>query len=120
MLITFIYEHTIAHFYTSSHIFWHRSELFICSKLWNEHHAPSDVCSALQNTLKNLGLEYLDLYLMHWPFAFKREHPHHFPEVIPKPQVRGLNITKMKKFLIKTLTWQRQNAKIKKNFIFLD
>lgn len=59
----------------------------MCSKLWNEHHDPADVGLALRNTLSNLGLDYLDLFLMHWPFAFKRVHPDHFPQVIPKTQV---------------------------------
>ena len=72
--------------------------MFICSKLWNEYHAPSDVCSALQNTLKNLGLEYLDLYLMHWPFAFKREHPNQFPDVMPKPEVNKYSIITREEF----------------------
>ena len=68
----------------------HRSDIFVCSKLWNEHHNPNDVEAALQNSLTNLGLEYLDLFIMHWPFAFKREHPHTFPPVLPKLKVNIL------------------------------
>ncbi|KAJ5242019.1 uncharacterized protein N7469_000346 [Penicillium citrinum] len=48
-----------------------RSELFVTSKLWNNKHHPEDVAPALQQTLDDLGLEYLDLFLMHWPAAFK-------------------------------------------------
>ena len=47
--------------------------MFIVSKLWNEFHKPDDVEPALRQSLMNLGLEYLDLYLMHWPFAFERQ-----------------------------------------------
>ncbi len=45
-----------------------RSELFITSKLWNDKHTPRDVRPALEKSLKDLGLDYLDLYFIHWPF----------------------------------------------------
>ena len=48
--------------------------MFVASKLWNEFHKPEDVEPALRQSLTNLGLEYLDLFLMHWPFAFERQH----------------------------------------------
>ena len=49
-----------------------REEIFVTSKLWNNKHHPEDLDQAVQLSLDDLGLEYLDLFLMHWPVAFKR------------------------------------------------
>ncbi|CAF1187680.1 unnamed protein product [Adineta steineri] len=49
-----------------------REDLFITTKLWNQHHVPEDVEWAIHESLKKLRLDYIDLYLMHWPVAFKK------------------------------------------------
>ena len=48
-----------------------REDVWITSKLWCDKHAPEDVIPALKQTLADLRLDYLDLYLVHWPVALK-------------------------------------------------
>ena len=50
-----------------------RDELWVTSKLWNDSHAPGAARRAFETSLRDLRLEYLDLYLIHWPF------PNHHP-----------------------------------------
>ena len=50
-----------------------REELWITSKLWNNAHARDQTVDALKKTLQDLHLQYLDLYLIHWPVAVKPE-----------------------------------------------
>ena len=50
-----------------------RDEVWITSKLWNDKHGENDVIPSCEKSLKDLQLDYLDLYLVHWPF------PNHHP-----------------------------------------
>lgn len=48
-----------------------REDIFVTSKLWNSNHRPERIGPAFDGTLDRLGLDHLDLYLMHTPFAFQ-------------------------------------------------
>lgn len=50
-----------------------RDQLWITSKLWNDSHSPEAVEAACALSMKSLGVDYLDAYLVHWPF------PNHHP-----------------------------------------
>jgi len=46
-------------------------ELFPVLQLWSTFHKKESVVPHCKQTLANFGLDYIDLYLIHWPFAFK-------------------------------------------------
>src|SRR6201988_689173 len=48
-----------------------REDIFVTTKLWNSNHRPERVEPAFEASLDRLGLKYLDLYLIHTPFAFQ-------------------------------------------------
>jgi alcohol dehydrogenase (NADP+) len=48
-----------------------REDIFVTTKLWNSNHRPERVEPAFEASLDRLGLNYLDLYLIHTPFAFQ-------------------------------------------------
>lgn len=48
-----------------------REDFWVTSKLWNSDHLRADVMPALKRTLEDLRLDYLDLYLVHWPVAHR-------------------------------------------------
>src|SRR4051795_306644 len=48
-----------------------RDELWVTSKLWNTYHAHAHVRPPVERSLRDLGLDYLDLYLIHFPIALE-------------------------------------------------
>lgn len=62
-----------------------RSDMFITTKLWNTYHSPPDVVPSCKKSLANLNLDYVDLYLVHWPLSYKKD------SIMAAPVTEGLN-----------------------------
>nr|WP_282116498.1 aldo/keto reductase [Cellulophaga baltica] len=73
-----------------------RNDLWVTSKLWNASHGEENVVPALNQTLEDIQLDYLDLYLIHWPVALKKgtEMPEKASDFIPLSEVPLTNTWK--------------------------
>lgn len=85
-----------------------REDVFVTSKLWNTEHHPDNVEKACQKTLDDLGLEYLDLYLVHWGIAFEPSDGD--PEPIRDGQVVTQGVSTRE-------TWEAMEKLVEKGFV---
>ncbi|KAH3672333.1 hypothetical protein WICMUC_004304 [Wickerhamomyces mucosus] len=83
-----------------------REELFVTTKLWGTQH--KDPAKALELSLKRLGLDYVDLYLIHWPVAFKAEGFTTDEQFLSIPQNEDGS---------RNLDWNKENPKEGWNFV---
>ena len=59
-----------------------RDELFITTKLWNDRHDGDEPDTAIAESLDRLGLDHVDLYLVHWPTPAKDNYVHAWEKVV--------------------------------------
>ncbi|KAI8880726.1 Aldo/keto reductase [Backusella circina FSU 941] len=64
-----------------------RKEVFITSKLWQNFHEPQNVRPIFDRSLQNFGINYVDLYLIHWPTSFD------FHEYEPEDLDEGIRVS---------------------------
>ncbi len=67
-----------------------REELFVTTKLWNSEHGKETAVPAFEKSLSKLGLEQLDLYLIHWPMPAKGEWINTYLALQDGPYAQGL------------------------------
>ncbi|XP_023935260.2 aldo-keto reductase AKR2E4 isoform X2 [Bicyclus anynana] len=67
-----------------------REDMFITTKLWNDRHASAAVVAALQESLQRLNLTYVDLFLIHWPFATETKNIRPYADIDYLETWRGM------------------------------
>lgn len=81
-----------------------RDELFITTKLWNNSHGYNKALKAFEASLKRLNLEYIDLYLIHWPVPGKRVETWKALEKIYKEgEVKAIGVSNFSPFHLKEI-----------------
>lgn len=68
-----------------------RDELFVTTKLWKDRHEGDAPADALAESLERLGLEWVDLYLIHWPTPARDNYVHAWERLI---ELRGQGLTR--------------------------
>lgn len=86
-----------------------REEIFLVSKLWNDEHGYENVMKAFNRSLKNLGVDYLDLYLIHWPNKLNSDTWRAFEELYMQGKVKAIGVCNFKQGHLEEL---KKTAKI--------
>jgi methylglyoxal/glyoxal reductase len=86
-----------------------REEIFIATKLWNDDHGYEKTMKSFNESIKRLGVKYLDLYLVHWPNKLNAETWKAFEDLYEQGKVKAIGVCNFKEGHIEEL---RKTAKI--------
>jgi diketogulonate reductase-like aldo/keto reductase len=70
-----------------------RSDIFVTTKVWNHLHEPEEVEWSFNDSLKKLQLDYIDMFMMHWPIAAENEN-YNTPRLGPDGKVSDQKLKK--------------------------
>lgn len=88
-----------------------RSDIFVTTKLWNADHGTGPARRAAELSLENLGLDYVDLYLIHWPVTGKRlETWKVLEELRDEGKIRAIGVSN---YIVRHLEELLEHARIK-------
>ena len=73
-----------------------REDIFLVTKLWNDDHGYDKTIEAFNNSLKRLQIEYLDLYLIHWPNKLNAETWRAFEDLYKAGKVKAIGVCNFK------------------------
>jgi diketogulonate reductase-like aldo/keto reductase len=73
-----------------------REEIFLVTKLWNEDHGYEKTIKAFNKSLKNLQVDYIDLYLIHWPNKLNAETWRAFEDLYEMGKVKAIGVCNFK------------------------
>ena len=86
-----------------------REDIFLVTKLWNDDHGYDKTMEAFNKSLERLQVEYLDLYLIHWPTKLNAETWRAFEELYESGKVRAIGVCNFKEWHLEEL---KESAKI--------
>ena len=73
-----------------------RKDIFLVTKLWNDDHGYEETINAFNKSIKKLGVDYLDLYLIHWPNKLNSETWRAFEDLYKEGKVRVIGVCNFK------------------------
>ncbi|MCR3761456.1 aldo/keto reductase [Clostridium felsineum] len=73
-----------------------RNEIFVTSKVWNNKHGYDKTLKAFEDTLERLNMDYLDLYLIHWPKKLNKETWKALERLYKDKRVRAIGVSNFK------------------------
>lgn len=85
-----------------------REDIFVTTKLWNDDMRAHAQLNAIDASLKDLGLEYVDLYLIHWPVENFVESWHAMEKILAAGKARAIGVSNFKEHHLNTLLSQSE------------